>query len=328
MSREGAAEFLAGLWRDLTSIAVGDVALWLAVAAIVFLLVRLVRRWISRTVADINRRHQLRKTVGYLGGLVVLLFGIALFVGKFGHLATILGLIGAGTAIALQDLAKSAAGWVYLSSHPGYGPGARVEVGGVVGEVIDVGILKTTVLEVGGRVVHGRQSSGRLATIPNSRLLNDVVLLSPSYSPYTWNELQFLLTYESDWRRGVELLEGFGMREHERIEGEIERGFRELESRYAFKYGTLTPIAYVRAADSGVELTLRYMTHIRQRRGTADRITRAMVEAVEREPELHFAYPTMRIYRRGEGPGEGGGGPGSGPGAGGGPGGAGAPLLD
>lgn len=299
MSQERVTGWISGLRDTLASVGMGQVVAWVAVAALTLVAMRLARRWIDREVQDVNRRHSLRKTTTYAGAAVIVAAALTLFVGQLGQVATVIGLVGAGLAIALQDLGKSAAGWVYLSTKPGFGPGARIEVSGVEGEVIDVGVLKTTVLEV-GNVVHGRQSSGRLATVPNSRFLNETLYVTPTFALYTWQELQFLLTYESDWERAVEVLEEIARKEDEGIERTVERAFREMERRYAFKYGPRTAIVYVNAADSGVLLTLRHLTHIRERRGARDRITRAMLESVEREPSLEFAYPTTRFYRRGE----------------------------
>lgn len=277
---------------------------WLVLLLLVVVAARLARGWVDREVEDVNRRHVLRKATTYAGGAIVLLAAVALVVGRIGQFATILGLLGAGMAIALRDIGTSMAGWVYITTRPGFGPGSRAEIGGVEGEVIDVGILNTTLLEV-GNLVHGRQSSGRLATIPNSKFLTEHCFFSPSFAPFNWQEIQFLLTYESDWRRGVEVLEEIAREVDAALDLDFGPSFRELERRYAFKIGPTTPIVYVTAADSGVLLTLRHLSHIRQRRGARNRITRAMLEAVEREPSLEFAYPTTRFYRRGEGEGEG-----------------------
>lgn len=299
MGSEQIGQWLRSLRDAALSVGWGGLLGWLGLAALVYLLVRMVRRWVDREVEDVNRRHALRKGARYTGGFVILLAALLLVAGRVGQLATIVGLVGAGLAIALQDLGKSLAGWVFLTTRSGFGPGTRTEVDGIEGEVIDIGLLKTTVLEV-GNLVHGRQSSGRLATVPNSKFLNEKSFFSPSYTPYTWQEIRFLLTYESDWRRGVELLEEFAREEDRKIDEEVDEAFRELERRYAFKMGPRTPIVYVTAEDSGIQLTLRHLTHLRERRGARDRITRSMIEAVGREPDLSFAYPTMRFYRRGE----------------------------
>ncbi len=299
MGSEQIGQFLGTLRDAVRSLGWTDLVGWLGLLLVVLLLVHLGRRWVDREVEDVNRRHTLRKWVQYTGGLILIAAALSLLVGRIGQLATVIGLVGAGLAIALQDLGKSVAGWIYLSTRGGFGPGARAEVGGVEGEIIDIGILKTTLLEVGNRV-HGLQSSGRLATVPNSLFLNDKAFITPTYAPYSWQELQFIITYESDWERGVEILEEIGRREDEDLGREADRAFHELERRYAFKVGPLTPIVYVTAEDSGVKLTLRHLTPLRERRGARDRITRAMMEAVAREPNLEFAYPTVRFYRKGE----------------------------
>lgn len=300
MNTQAIRDWLDGLPAELSMGLLYDLLLLVVVAVLVAVGVRVSRDWISRGIEDVNRRHRLRKRVGYAGALLVVLVALTLFVGRLGALAAFVAVVAAGVAIALQDVAKSTVGWVYISGRTGIGPGARVEMDGVVGEVIDVGVLKTTVLEV-GHLVYGRQSSGRLISIPNSRFLTENVVLSPDFSPYAWQEIQFVLTYESDWRGAAEVLEEIGLREHEGDERAVRYAFRAMEERYAFKHGPLTPIVYVKAAESGVEITLRFLTHIRKRRGAGDRVTRAMLEAVERDPKLDFAYPTWRIYTRGEG---------------------------
>lgn len=292
-------ERLAQLPDRIPAVALRDLALWLLLAVAVAAAVRLVRRWIDREIDDVNRRHKVRKAVGYGGVAVVLVVGVGMLIGRSVPVAAVLGILAAGAAVALQDTAKNAVGWLYLSSRSGLSPGARVEVEGVVGEVIDVGVMKTTILEV-GNLVEGRQSSGRLASIPNAKFMNQVALYSPEFSPYAWHEASFLLTYESDLARGVELLEELGEELHAEVAREAREGFRRLERSFAFKRGPLTPIVYVQAMDSGIRLTLRYLTHIRQRRGSEDRLTRGVLAAVEEEPGLEIAYPTWRVYRRGE----------------------------
>lgn len=293
-------EWLSRLPNQVSMLALRDLALWILLALLVILAVRVIRRWVDREIDDVNRRHKVRKGVSYAGVAVVLLVGVAMLIGRSVSVAAFLGILAAGAAVALQDTAKNAVGWLYLSSRSGLSSGARVEVEGLVGEVIDVGVMKTTILEV-GNLVEGRQSTGRLASIPNSKFMNQAVLYSPDYSPYVWHEASYLLTYESDLARGVELLEQLGDDLHQELDPAATGGFRRLERNFAFKHGPRTPIVYVRAMDSGVQLTLRYLTHIRERRGSEDRLTRSLLAAVDRDPNLEIAYPTWRVYRRGEG---------------------------
>ena len=70
-----------------------------------------------------------------------------------------------------------------------------------------------------------------------------------------------------------------------------------MERRYAFKYGTVTPIVYVTIGESGVQLTLRFMVHTRRRRGAVDLVSRRILSGFADEPGIRFAYTAYRIYR-------------------------------
>jgi small-conductance mechanosensitive channel len=284
-------------WRQLyTETAFEALFVFLAFAVFFYFAARLARRAVRENIEDVNRRHILKKWISYTYAALLFLLAVALFADWLTGLGTILALLLAGIAVALQDVLKSFVGWLYLSSRSGVEIGSRVEVHGVVGDVIDIGVLKTTMLEVGGNLVFGRQSTGRLVTVPNYRMLSEAVLISASSSPYVWQEMQLTVTFDSDWRRAEEILNEVGNAIHEEIAPELEQGFRKLERRYAFKYGMLTPIVYVSIGPSGVELTLRFLVHVRRRRGAIDHASRRILAEIAAEPTIRVAYTAFRIH--------------------------------
>jgi small-conductance mechanosensitive channel len=287
-------------WRDLyLHDASQKLLVFVVLAVLLYLLMRVVRRQVTDDIEDINRRHRARKWIGYGYFALLALLGVALFADALAGFGTVIALIIAGVAVALQDVLKSVVAWLYISSRTGVQIGSRVEVGGVVGDVIDIGVLKTTLLEV-GNLVFGRQSTGRLVSIPNHRMLSDAVFVSAADNPFVWHELRVRVTFESDWERAEQILREAGEQLHAEVAPELERGFRQLEKRFAFRYGTLTPIVYVTLGEFGVELTLRFLTHARRRRGNEDRVSRQVLCAFAREPKIEIAYPTYRAFRRGE----------------------------
>ncbi|CAN5688758.1 mechanosensitive ion channel [soil metagenome] len=287
-------------WRDAYLQDVGEqLIVFLILAVLFYLVARVVRQVINAQIPDINRRHALRKWVGYTYALLLIITAVALFADALTGLGTVIGLVLAGVAIALQDVLKSVVGWLFLSSRSGVRVGSRVEVDGVIGDVIDIGVFKTTVLEI-GNLVYGRQSTGRLVTIPNFKMISSHVFMSTTYNPFVWQEIRLEVTYESDWERAELLMRDIAVEMHTEVAPELERGFEKLERRYAFKYGTLTPIVYVSIAASGVELDLRFLVPVRRRRGSVDRVTRRILKAFEAEPNVELAYPTYRVYRAGE----------------------------
>lgn len=284
-------------WRDLyLAGGVQKVLVFTAVALLLYLVAQIVRRRIAGGIADVNRRHILKKWVGYLYAAFLILFAIGLFADVLASLGTIVAVLIAGIAVALQDVLKSFVGWIYLSGRSGIDVGSRVEVGGMQGDVIDVGVLKTTVVEV-GNLVYGMQSTGRLITIPNYRMLAESVVVSSVGNPFVWHEVRVAITFESDWERAEAILREIADELHREIEPELQAGFRKLERRYAFKYGKLTPIVYVTLATNGVQLVLRYLVPVRRRRGSEDQVTRRILTAFAQEPRVQIAYPTYRAYR-------------------------------
>jgi small-conductance mechanosensitive channel len=288
-------------WRDAYLVDFTQkLIVFVLLAAVLYMAARVTRRLVGTHIEDVNRRHALRKSVGYVYAVLLLLLAVALFADTLAGFGTVLAVILAGVAIALQDVLKSVVGWLYVSSRSGVQVGSRVEVEGVKGDVIDIGVLKTTMLEV-GNLVFGQQSTGRIVTVPNSRMIAANVFVSSADNPFVWQEVQFVVTFESDWERAEEMLHELGMELHREIEGEVVPGYARMERRYAFRAGALTPIVYVSHGERGVELTLRFLTNVRRRRGSVDRITRGFLLAIAGERTIRMAYPPVRLYRGDEG---------------------------
>jgi len=274
---------------------------WGGVAALLLVIVgyfayRVLAHRIGDQVADAERRHLYRKRIRYAVGTMVLVTLIVLFIDRIRELGTLLGFVGAGVAIALREYLASVLAWFYILTQRTIALGSRIEIGSARGDVIDIGLFKLTLVEVRGDGL-GEQSSGRLVTIPNYKVLIDPVYMFSSGAPYVWDEMDFLVTHESDWERARDLIEQIGREVTAPQQAEVDSGFRRLGDRYAFRPGITTPIVYVSIAESGVNLKLRYLTHVRQRRTSRDEISRRVLRLLSENPDIELAYHTARTYR-------------------------------
>lgn len=274
---------------------------WIAALLLIglgYLGYRLLARRIGDQVADSEKRHRYRKRLRYAMGTIVLIVLIVLFIDKIRELGTLLGFAGAGIAIALREYLASVLAWFYILTQGNIALGSRVEIGNVRGDVIDIGLLKLTLVEVRGDGV-GEQSSGRLVTVPNYKVLIEPVFLFTVGTPYVWDEMDFLVTFESNWERAREIIEQVGREITEPYQAEADSGFRRLGERYAFRQGVTTPIVYasINSGAGGVNLKLRYLTHVRQRRNRRDEISRKVLGLFRDTPGIELAYPTSRVYR-------------------------------
>ena len=121
-----------------------------------------------------DARYKVRKFVVFSGYLSILLFLAILFEDRLGRLSFAFGVAGAGVAVALPDMLASIAGAFSIGFSKLYAVGDRVQIGDTRGDVIDIGLLRTTLLETGNWVSRDLYN-GRIVRIPNSTVLKGSV---------------------------------------------------------------------------------------------------------------------------------------------------------
>jgi len=247
---------------------------------LVVIVVRLINRSFGRWVRDSEARYRARKGVTFLGYLTAFLVIIAVYGHNLGGLTVTLGVAGAGIAFALQEVIASFAGWFAISMAGFYRTGDRVQLGGIKGDVIDIGVLRTTLMEV-GEWVQADLYSGRVVRIANSFVFKEPVFNYSAEFPCLWDELRFPVKYGSDWREARALLE----RVAEEVVGEYTRqarvAWQGITRAFMVEDASVEPLVTMRATDNWIEYTLRYVTDYKSRRLTNDRLFTRIVEEVD-----------------------------------------------
>ncbi len=252
---------------------------------------------VNRQIADLRTRHMIRKHVIYFFNLLIILLIVLIWLQHISSITIFLSAVGAGVALALQEVILCLAGWLMIMMRRPFEVGDRIEYGDVKGDVIDIQILQTTMLEI-GNWVQADHSTGRIVKVPNSAIFKKPNFNYSRGFEYIWNELRVLITFESDWKKAEEIMLKHAVVQAEGMEEIVKRKIKRMSRRYMIHYGKLTPIVYVRILDSGVELTLRYLTEARKRRNTEDDFSRQILNEFARLPDVNFAYPTYRIVRK------------------------------
>ncbi len=283
------------------------ILLSLLVIFLVWFVRRLVLRAVFARLEDIRARYQWQKNSSYVAALLVLLVIGRVWFEGFQSIATYLGLLSAGLAIALKDLVADLAGWMFIMWRRPFEVGDRIEIGDRSGDVIDIRIFQFTLMEIGNWVA-ADQSTGRVIHVPNWKVFSESLANYSKGFQYIWDEIPVLLTFESDWKKGKSILDEIARKHAEHLTEGASRKVREASSKFMIFYSTLTPKVYTSVQDSGVLLTLRFLCNPRLRRGTEEAIWEDILDAFAATPEIDFAYPTQRFYdNRAEGkPGAGG----------------------
>ncbi len=271
--------------------------------AILFIVARVAIGLTDRYVHQEEKKHAMRKWIKYITAIFGMAWILALYsmhTGKSSAFFLLLvGLFLAGIAISLRDVFSNVVGWIIIISSKGFRQGDRIRVGNLTGDVIDIGLLRTVLAEIGGWV-GADQSTGRLVSMPNSMVLTHEIYNYTQGYDFIWDEIKILVTFESDWQKAEQIVTEVAMKDFEDKREQIQERLRRVQSRYLLRFNYISPKVYVRIADSGVELALRYMVRARRRRTMEDTVAREILNRFKEEKNIEFAYPTMRIYRMGE----------------------------
>lgn len=282
-------------WTALDPAVHGAVLRSLVLILIVLVARALALRLVRSRVDDIRSQHRWRRIITYTAILlIVFMVGREIYEGV-ANLATFLGLVSAGLAIALRDPVVNLGGWVYIIWSRPFVVGDRIQIGPHAGDVIDQRFFQIALLEI-GNWVDADQSTGRLIHIPNGQVFTQPLCNYTRGLPFVWDEIQVRLTFESDWKRAKALLTGIIERHARETVHEAEQEMANVSRQHMIFYSTLTPAVYTDVKDFGVVLTLRYLCHPRRRRGMAQAIWEDILSAVQAADDLEFAYPTIRYY--------------------------------
>jgi small-conductance mechanosensitive channel len=287
------------LWLQQTLDVAPDTAsrIIISVIAVVALYVlnRVVIRLVVPRIEDIYTRYRLRKFAGYVIFIIGALILGRVWVRGFQSLATFLGLLSAGIAIALRDPIVNLAGWFFIIWRRPLEVGDRVQIGEHAGDVIDIRVFQFTLMEI-GNWVRADQSTGRVIHVPNGKVFSEALANYSKGFKYIWNEIPVLITFESNWEAAREILLDIGTRHAASMSEVAERRLREAARKFMIFYRKLTPTVYLSVEECGVLLTVRYLCEPRNRRGTEQAIWEDILRRFAERADIDFAYPTMRYF--------------------------------
>jgi small-conductance mechanosensitive channel len=254
---------------------------------VVFTLSEIWRKATLRYVRDLRRRHQflvLRRIVVWCAVGITIAFALAT---EIGSLATFAGLITAGIAVALQNLIMAVAGYFFLVGKYGVRIGDRVQISGVTGNVVDIGLVRLHLMELAG-AGSDRQPTGRVVVFSNA------VVFQPTASFYKqipgtnfgWHEVTLTLSPDTEYHVAEERLLGAVKAVYSTYSEKIEEQHRHMENSFALALDVPQPKSRLRLTQTGLEVVIRYPLELDRSAEIDDQIIRELLTALERPPKL------------------------------------------
>ncbi|RXE55956.1 mechanosensitive ion channel protein MscS [Methanoculleus taiwanensis] len=268
-------------------------------AVTIIYLIFTVIRWIAlRQIREKKTRYSFKRTVSVLYYIIIIAVTVRIWIDT-NYIFVAYGIIGAGIAIALQDLFKNFVGGILIFVSRIYTVGDRIELEETMGDVIDIGILNTTLLEIHERGVQGDQPTGRITTVPNGAILSSKSFNFTKDHSFIWDEISIPITYDTDWRRATELFLAIVTKETEEITLQAEREIARIGEKYYFPKKVVEPSIYLTLTDNWITFDIRYVTEVRTRRILKDELSRKLLEAVEESGYIAIATENIIVYEGG-----------------------------
>ena len=255
----------------------GQLLLWMILIGISSWLLR---KAINRSVIDNVNRYRARKVVRLSAFILILLLAIITFTGNLQYFTITIGLASAGIAFALQEVILSVAGWVSIFSTKMYRTGDRIEINGVKGDVIDIGLTRTTMMEI-GEWVNSDNYNGRIVQVSNSQVFKGPIRNYSGDFPFVWDEIVLPIRYGSDLKHAREIILKTGRAFLADYAEYAKVHWEKMVNKYMIEDANVEPTVSLKLTDNWVEFTLRFVVDFKKRRFTKNQIYETLVKAIE-----------------------------------------------
>ncbi len=241
---------------------------------------RVLSRSARRFIHDNSARYRVGKLITFVRYAAVVLLVTTVYSSHLTGLTVAFGVAGAGVAFALQEVIASVAGWIALTVSHFYSPGDRIQLGGITGDVIDIGVLRTALMEVGAWV-DGDLYNGRIVRVANSYVFKAPVFNYSADFPFLWDEIRVPIRYGSDRALARRILEESAHAVVGKYTEQSRAAWAHMLRTYRLEEARVEPLVTLVATDNWLDYTARYVVDYRRRRVTKDELFARVLDAID-----------------------------------------------
>lgn len=261
----------------------------------ILLLVRLMQYAATNAIGDKELRYKTRKAIGLAGYAITLVAAIAIFSDQMANLAVIIGALSVGIGFALREMIQNLIGWGIISFGGLFKPGDRIQMGGIMGDVMDIGPQTTTLMECGDWV-QSDLYNGRVAHLPNNFVLREKILNYTADYPFLWDEIVVPIRTDSDYRLARSIIIAAGKTVQAGIAQSAQEAWANFTRLHHTEESGLEPVTTLSFDANWIEITLRYVVDYRTRRATKGELFSAILAGfAETDGKVRVATPQLRL---------------------------------
>lgn len=279
----------------LYNLTVGKIVSFFIGIAVIWMIIKTIQITLLSKITDNNNRYKAKKFSSIIGYFLTIIPLTVIFSDKLRYLTVALGVAGAGIAFALQEVIASFAGWLAIMFGRFYNTGDRVQLGGIKGDVMDIGVLRTTIMET-GQWVDSDLYDGLIVLIANSYVFKEPVFSYSGDFPFLWDEIKIPIQYSSDYAKAKEIILKAGVEAAGDLNVRSKEKWKTLQNKYRLEDAQTEPVITLVANDNWAEYTLRYVVGYKKRRSTKSELfTKILIEIETTNGAVKMASATFQL---------------------------------
>ncbi|HWW81248.1 MAG TPA: hypothetical protein VNY82_16740 [Steroidobacteraceae bacterium] len=279
-------------WRDSLETRMTSVVRYLALRigvllgwiAVVLIVSEIWRRATFRYLHDVRRQRQflaLRRVAVGIALTLVIVFGL---VSEIGSIATYIGFVTAGVAVALQNVILAVVAYFFLIGRYGVRVGDRITLAGVTGRVVDIGLVRIYLMELTGPDLH---ATGRMVVLSNAVLFQPTALFKQiPGADYVWHTVTLTIAATADVQEAHKRLKAAAEAVYDKYRSVIERQHAMVQRFIDFDASSPQPEVRVRLTENGLECAVRYPVELENAAVTDQQMLKALRDALEEDAQF------------------------------------------
>lgn len=274
---------LNNFWAKITD---GHAFIATFVVIVLLMLVRMMVLSIAyRSIEDKFVRLRYKRGVSYAIFFIGIFLLLPIWLPSIRNIATFLGIFGAGFLIVTRDLWLCVGGWAYIVIRRPYVIGDRIQFGTVTGDVIDIRLMETNIMEVTN--TEGGLTTGRIIYFPNSKIFTEIIATASRQFAHVFQELHVHLDGSANWEKAANLLEEIARNEYKTALAAKEQLATESDE-VDILAGYREPRVLTEMQAGKIVLHLQFMAPTGQVANMTDRIWRSFLKAAAADGSIKF----------------------------------------
>ncbi|KAA0955344.1 mechanosensitive ion channel [Planococcus sp. ANT_H30] len=269
------------------------IALTVIVVVLAALFYFLVKKLLTRNEADFKKRLKSQKVLKSGVMVLAILSILFIWIQAINALILIALLIGVFLAFMVRGLTTNITAYFVIKYWKYFEISNRIEINGIIGDVIDITPINLKLLEVRGGL-SADANTGRVIKLPNSIIFNESLEIVGGKNSFVWQEISYVLSFDSDWQAAEKMITEAGETYfEEQVQHQLKKDILHLSEQQA----ALRPVFSVDTNDAGIVLVLRYLVDYQHGTQVKTELQRKILPQLISCSAIEFAVLEVKVFR-------------------------------